>query len=182
MGGNRLIETKVINLFGAPGAGKTTLAAMIFAEMKQRHINCELVTEFAKKAVWEKRDLAMQNEILLFANKHHELHVLTGQVEYIILDSPLLLTVVYNTLYGQVANLNSLAESEHERFDNINLFIINNSSEHSMDGRVHDEKEVKRIEEKLTQLYYSMEHTSELLTTESFDVKEIVDSILGGKY
>ena len=105
------METKVINLFGAPGAGKTTLAALVFAELKRRHINCELVTEFAKKAVWEKRELAMGNEILLFAEKHHELHVLNGQVEYIILDSPLMLTVVYNSLYGQVEHLNDLARS-----------------------------------------------------------------------
>ena len=176
------METKVINLFGAPGAGKTTLAALIFAELKRRHINCEIVTEFAKKAVWEKRELAMSNEILLFAEKHHELHVLNGQVEYIILDSPLMLTEVYNSLYGKVENLNDLARSEHDKFNNINLFIINNSSQHSMEGRIHDTTEVDKIKKKLTELYYELENTSEILTTEEFNVEVIVDKILEGAY
>ena len=33
----------VVNLTGAPGAGKSTGAAYIFSELKQRGINCELV-------------------------------------------------------------------------------------------------------------------------------------------
>lgn len=38
----------VINLFGQPGAGKSTGAAYIFSQLKLRGINAELVTEFAK--------------------------------------------------------------------------------------------------------------------------------------
>lgn len=38
----------VINLFGQPGAGKSTGAAYIFSQLKLRGINAELVTKFAK--------------------------------------------------------------------------------------------------------------------------------------
>lgn len=44
----------VVNLFGTPGAGKSTGAAYIFSELKMRGINAELVIEFAKDKVWEK--------------------------------------------------------------------------------------------------------------------------------
>lgn len=44
-------NTIVVNLFGAPGAGKSTGAAHIFAELKMCGINTELVTEFAKDKV-----------------------------------------------------------------------------------------------------------------------------------
>lgn len=43
----------VINLFGAPGAGKSTLAADIFSKLKRRQVKCELITEFAKDCVYE---------------------------------------------------------------------------------------------------------------------------------
>ena len=43
----------VVNLFGTPGAGKSTGAAYIFSNLKMRGINAELVTEFAKDMVWE---------------------------------------------------------------------------------------------------------------------------------
>ena len=47
--------TKVINLFGGPGAGKSTTAAGLFYEMKVRDIKCELVTEYAKDMTYEKQ-------------------------------------------------------------------------------------------------------------------------------
>ena len=38
----------IINLFGAPGVGKSTGAAYIFSKLKMAGMNAELVTEFAK--------------------------------------------------------------------------------------------------------------------------------------
>lgn len=49
----------VINLFGAPGAGKSTGAAIVFAELKKRGVNAELVTEFAKDKTWEGNAIAL---------------------------------------------------------------------------------------------------------------------------
>lgn len=43
----------IVNLFGAPGAGKSTLAAYVFAKLKMAGVNAELVTEFAKDKTWE---------------------------------------------------------------------------------------------------------------------------------
>lgn len=36
----------IVNLFGTPGAGKSTGAAYVFSQLKMHGINCELVTEF----------------------------------------------------------------------------------------------------------------------------------------
>lgn len=51
----------VVNLFGQPGAGKSTLAAYTFAKLKMMNVNCELVTEFAKDKTWEKNFTALSN-------------------------------------------------------------------------------------------------------------------------
>ena len=47
------METKVINLFGNPGSGKSTVAAYLFSELKSRGLEVELVTETAKDLVWD---------------------------------------------------------------------------------------------------------------------------------
>lgn len=47
---------KVINLFGGPGIGKSTLAAGLFEHMKIAGFNVELVNEYAKDMVWEQRE------------------------------------------------------------------------------------------------------------------------------
>ena len=48
-------------LRGAPGAGKSTLAAYTFAKLKMMNVNCELVTEFAKDKTWEKNFTVLSN-------------------------------------------------------------------------------------------------------------------------
>ena len=53
------MKTIVINLFGAPGAGKSTGAAYIFALLKMAGIEAELVTEFAKDITRELENIGL---------------------------------------------------------------------------------------------------------------------------
>ena len=55
-------KTLVVNLFGVPGAGKSTGAAYIFAMLKMYGINAELITEYAKDKVWEENTQAFKNQ------------------------------------------------------------------------------------------------------------------------
>ena len=47
------MKTKIINIFGNPGSGKSTIAAYLFTALKSRNIEVELVTETAKDLVWD---------------------------------------------------------------------------------------------------------------------------------
>ena len=38
----------IVNFFGGPSAGKSTICAHVFAELKWLNINCEIAPEFAK--------------------------------------------------------------------------------------------------------------------------------------
>ena len=71
-------KTIVCNLFGPPGAGKSTLAAYVFAKLKMMGVNCELVTEFAKDKVWEKNNEALSNQIYIFAKQYYRMSRCTG--------------------------------------------------------------------------------------------------------
>ena len=42
-------ETLVVNLFGGPGTGKSTMMAGIFAKLKSLGYDCEMCVEFAKE-------------------------------------------------------------------------------------------------------------------------------------
>ena len=49
------------------------MAANIFAELKWMGIDCELVSEFAKELVWEKRNETFKDELYIFAKQNHRL-------------------------------------------------------------------------------------------------------------
>ena len=87
----------VVNLFGAPGAGKSTGAAYIFSELKQKGVNAELVTEFAKDKTWEGNTLALSCQEYVFGKQSYRLARCRDDVDVIVTDSPLPLAIVYNT-------------------------------------------------------------------------------------
>ena len=74
----------VVNLFGAPGAGKSTGAAYIFSKLKMAGINAELVTEFAKDKVWEESKAVFQNQAYIFGkvfNSYDSMNVFINRVK-----------------------------------------------------------------------------------------------------
>ena len=54
----------LVNLYGAPGAGKSSGAAYIFSKLKMAGVNAELVTEFAKDKVYEHSKKVFENQRL----------------------------------------------------------------------------------------------------------------------
>jgi hypothetical protein len=90
-----VLSLKVINLYAAPGVGKSTLAAGLFNLLKQLGYSVELVTEYAKDLTWEERRHALTNQLYILAKQDAKLRRLEGQVEWCITDSPLPLGMAY---------------------------------------------------------------------------------------
>ena len=86
----------LINLFGAPGAGKSSGAAYIFSKLKMNGINTELVTEFAKDKVWENNNEVFKNQAYIFGKQYFKISRVADKVDVIVTDSPLLLSAFYN--------------------------------------------------------------------------------------
>jgi len=130
---------KVINLIGQPGAGKSTTAAMLFAQMKLQGLEVELVTEYAKDVVWEERDNLFAQQDYIFAKQHRRIARLKGKVDYVITDSPLLLSILYTpldfpkTFVPFVREVNSLYDNEY--------FFINRTKAYNPNGRNQTESE-----------------------------------------
>lgn len=114
----------VVALMGPPGAGKSTLAAYIFAKLKMLGVNCELVTEFVKDKVWENNDTALSNQVYVFAKQYYRLSRCAGKVDCIITDSPLALTPLYNREPPEIAEpLNKLALVVYKRYPTLTYYI-----------------------------------------------------------
>ena len=88
--------TKVINFVGAPSVGKSTTALGVSYALKKRRKRMEYVNEFAKDVTWRGIQKLLENQTYIFAEQFHRQFALLGQVEYIVTDSPLMLSCVYH--------------------------------------------------------------------------------------
>lgn len=87
--------TTVINLIAGPGAGKSTLAAELYAKMKRLHLNVEMVREVAKKYAYEGKKVGPFEQLSILGEQIKEESSLFGKVNYVVTDSPVLLGAFY---------------------------------------------------------------------------------------
>lgn len=109
----------IVNLFAGPGAGKSTIAAEVFAELKWAGVEVELVREFAKDLVWGKNWKAFNSQLFISGVQVYRQEILKDEVDVIVTDSPILLGVFYGASYR-------LREEIEETFwsqDNLNYFL-----------------------------------------------------------
>jgi len=145
-------STIVVNLYAGPGAGKTTCAWIIAAELKKLGIVTEYVPEYAKELVWEKRfdlvDGSYQNQMALFTEQNRRIARLVGQVDVVVTDSPLLLGAIYAK--ERTEELSRTILEQHHKYRNFNLFITRGKTYENV-GRIHGLEESERIDRKIKQ-------------------------------
>lgn len=150
---------KVVNLFGPPGVGKSVISAAVYADLAKNNLNVELCQEYAKSLVYEQRnDLLKTDQLYILAKQNRKLNILKGRnLDYVIIDSPLFLQLIYNN----PENLNqeifeSLVLELFNKYENINFFL-ERGKEYSYQtvGRIHTLEESDeiggRIKEKMEQ-------------------------------
>lgn len=118
--------TLVVNLYGGPGTGKSTTAAAVFAGLKLEEYECELITEYAKRLVWMNDCTSLSDQIHVFGEQQRMFNVLSDQIDVIITDSPILLSIVYGENLrspDQRIALDALILSTYETFDNMDIFL-----------------------------------------------------------
>ena len=128
---------------GGPGCGKSTCATGLFHFMKIEGYNVELVVEFAKELVYEKQWEMLKDQKHVLAEQARRIQRLVNDVDYVITDSPLFLTLVYNQ--GS-PTISTLAMEEFNRYDNIN-FLVNRKETFDQIGRMQDLEESIKIDQ-----------------------------------
>ena len=145
----------VINLTGAPGAGKSTGAAKLFYELKTLGINCELVSEFAKDKTWEHNATALNCQEYIFGKQSYRLKRCRDEVDVIITDSPLLLTIIYTRDEIIKKPLTDLVMAVYNSYDNINFFI-NRVKPYNPKGRNQTADESDALSAEIKNLYQQL--------------------------
>ncbi len=136
----------LINLFGGPGAGKSTVMAGVFYKLKQAGIFAEMAPEFAKDLIWQKSTYLLANQLYVMSEQYKRIWLLVNAgVKVIVCDSPLLLGIIYDI--DQDKMLRQLFISKHAEFNNINYFIERSEIFHG-EGRIHT-KEQSLIKDKI---------------------------------
>lgn len=140
------MKTLVVNLFAGPGAGKTTCAWAIAAELKKLNINTEYVPEFAKELVWDNNFEALARQEDIFKEQAHRINRLIGKVEVIVTDSPILLSEIYGK--NNSDEFSKMVWNEHNSHENFNLFI-NRGKYYEQAGRIQSLDESKQIDNQI---------------------------------
>ncbi len=155
--------TKVLNLYGGPGTGKSTIAAKLFAAMKSNHVNAELVAEYVKQWAWEKRKPVSFDQFLFFGKQARRESSLFGEVDVVVTDAPVLLTAYYAQVFGSPAQatcfrhmlltyLDMVTAQGHEH----KHYFLTRLKPYDQRGRFQDEKGAREVDEELRRFVKEM--------------------------
>jgi hypothetical protein len=140
----------IVNLFAGPGAGKSTMAARVFSDLKSHGVCAELALEFAKDLTWEWRDSALSCMPYVFGEQLWRLERLkdTG-VETVITDGPLLLSTVYGKAWPR-SFLRGIADivSRQNRLN----FLVLRAKPYDPRGRRQSEDRARELDDDVRQM------------------------------
>lgn len=145
----------IINFFGGPGIGKSTQSAELFTLMKKNHMDVELTYEYPKIVAWEENYSTIKDQFFVTANQHRNISRLYGKVEYIVVDSPIILGMVYKDLYDKEPeypasfydnSFDFFVLQLFRKYNNFNILLKRNDSTYDENGRFQNLEESKEID------------------------------------
>ena len=146
--------SKIINLFGGPGIGKSSIASGLTYKLKKKHITCDNPYEFPKLLAWDENHSAIQDQLYVLANQHRGIVKSYGKVDYIVLDSPILLSLTYrnyykgseypSSLYGET--FDKMVLDVFNQYDNINIVLKRADGNHNNEERYQNLEQSKELD------------------------------------
>lgn len=139
----------VVNLSGAPGAGKSTGAAYIFSQLKMHGVDAELVTEYAKDKVWEDSPVVFENQLYIFSKQLFRLTRLEGKVDVVVTDSPIILSLIYNNDRVRFGDeFDALVKKVNSTFKSLDYFVTR-VKPYNANGRFQTEAESDALSDRI---------------------------------
>lgn len=172
--------TLIVNLYGAPCAGKSTTRADVFCKLKTAGVNCEEVYETAKKLTWANREKELTCQPYIFAKQLRDIEMLNGQVDVIVTDSPLLLSRFYTMKYCPTkypASFLALVHEQSNMFNSLNYWI-DRVGTYNSSGRNQNEQQSDEIRDELLGMLDSLEISYKRVPGQEGTAAVIVDDVL----
>jgi len=158
---------KIINLFGGPGAGKTTIAYYLAYRMKKAGYRAELVGEAAREIIYDRNPgvtaaQLLDNQLLISGLQYERLKRLERHdMDVIIADSPLRMGLVYAKDLPEYEGLKAAIEAlEADLPRATNVFVQRTEGVYDKESRAQDEKQAMELDAKIWNLtkYHHLIH------------------------
>lgn len=177
--------TKIVELFGGPGTGKSTSAAMVYAMLKQRGVNSELVREYVKDWAWEGRKISTYDQFYLMGKQIRRESMLYGKTDIVVTDSPVMMGIVYAQKYcpqsvaegiraGTLAMYRQAEEDGHEHVH----VLLKRSKPYDPSGRFQTEAEARKVDDEVRVLLVQLKVKFVECGTDEESLRGLVESVL----
>lgn len=139
---------KVINIYGGPGVGKTTVAMNVFTALNMQQKKIEYVDEYAKELTWNESFKVMENQRMIFANQHQKFWRLRDKIEVVVTDAPLFNSIVYSGKGEDNKTFHADVFYEFNKYKNLN-FYLRRETEYKEHGRSQKLKDAIAVDEEV---------------------------------
>jgi hypothetical protein len=179
--------TKIINLWGGPGTGKSTSSAFVFYKLKQAGYNVELVREYVKNWAWEGRHIGPYDQFYFMGKQIRSEAMLFNKVDYIVTDCPVMLGAYYAKLYssecvakGILSSVMSFYESTSaDGHKHLNIFL-NRSKPYNQAGRYENADQAKDVDIGVQNMLKELNVPYYVCDTDEGALSSLVSLVVGG--
>lgn len=181
------MKTTIINLYGGPGAGKSTSAAYLYYLLKCQGANVELVREYVKNWAWEGRKFGVYDELYFLGKQVRHESMLFGKVDYIVTDAPVYMTAYYAKLYCSAGFADGVekattafykqAQDDGHRHTHV---YLKRHKPYKAEGRYQNEDEAKAVDEGVLKMLERLDVPIIGSTPEESDLQEVLHLIQKG--
>jgi deoxyadenosine/deoxycytidine kinase len=156
-----------IGFVGGPGTGKSTQAALLFAHLKKQGRDVELVMEYMKAWIHEKRPLKQDTQIYALGKQmNYESRWLSHGTKHIVTDSPLVIAAFHAHKYV-TPELGEIKMQDVEFFGALHdehlIFLKRGNFAYQKEGRFQTEQEAREMDVEILDFVYS-HYTKEQVT------------------
>lgn len=178
---------KIICLYGGPGTGKSTTCAGVFYKLKLMGFNAEMNREYVKNWVWEKRDIKPGDQTYIFAKQSRfERVYMDAGMDFIITDSPLILTHFYGLKYDELEQKYNtslmMLENHHgickDKGYKVDHFFLERTKVYNPSGRLQTEEEAKKIDTEILDLLHQFDIKYKTIEANEKAADNVVASVL----
>lgn len=139
---------KVINLYGAPSAGKSTAMLGLTYQLKLMGLSAENTPEFFKEMIYENSSAeTFGGQLYVLGEQNRRLARLKGKNDFTITDCPLPL-IGYYTSDEYVDGFDHFLNNLYHTYENVNYFIVR-KHEFESEKRAHNQDQANAIEQAL---------------------------------
>lgn len=172
-------RAKVINLFGASGSGKSTVASGLHYELKKQWIQAEMAREYAKDVVHQEITHWFEQAVMVLAEQSSRIQFIANKYDFVITDGPIMLASWYAPKYYP-ASFHQLCRDLYDNYDNHNFFL-HRTHAYDPNGRIETKEQAEDNEVEMLQWLDSLGIPYESLYSKHDNANMLCDLFMLGK-